>query len=243
MIVTKEWKKNSFNLSLDPSIELYDYDLDGIMYLSSIAQVRRYTHEEHLKLMSSAERIVFHNGLMHDFPLFKRMWPTWNYSSCDDTFVMSSLFNPDRPPPLGSKKPHSIEAWGLRFGMRKPEHEDWSRFTALMLHRCIEDVKICERTYEALLIESKGWDWNKSLRLEYMMASIQAQQEMNGVLFDKEKAEGLLVQIDKEMEDIEREVTMKIPPVIKPMGATVSKPFKKDGTYTKQVEDFLLNEY
>lgn len=238
MIVTFDIHTLEYILSLREP--LLQYDLDGIILLTGVSNYKLITIEEHLDLLSTADRVVFHNGLMHDFPLFKRLYHTWQYpKSVDDTFIMSSLFNPDREAPPGSKKPHSIEAWGIRFGMKKVGYDQWDTFTALMLLRCIEDVKIGIKTYEALRIESKGWDWSRSLQLEYMMAKIQAQQEMNGVLFDTEKAYQILESIDKEVEEIDTVVIAQIPKRVVPVGAEVAKPFKKNGEYTKQVEDWI----
>ena len=42
------------------------------------------------------------------------------------------------------------------FGVPKPKHEDWSKFSPEMLHRCREDVKINVLVYEALLKELEG---------------------------------------------------------------------------------------
>jgi hypothetical protein len=244
MIVTYCVEEKHWTVSIEEGVELLQYDLDGVLLLSGISN---YTvikgYEEHLAHISKADKVVFHNGIMHDFPLFSKLCPSWKgCRSVDDTFIMSSLFNPDRLAPTGSTKPHSIEAWGMRYGRKKVKNEDWSRFTGLMLHRCIEDVIIGMRTYEALRIEAKGWDWSRSLQLEYMIAGIQAEQEMNGVLFDVEGAHRLIDLIDKEVEEIDSTLLAAIPQRVERVGAVVSKPFKINGQYTKQVEDWVYEE-
>jgi hypothetical protein len=237
MIVTCTIDTKHWFISLDQPLD--SYDLESILLITGITNYRVIIgHEEHLKYMQE-NKIVFHNGIMHDFPLFRKLYPWWEEREKDDTFIMSSLFNPDREAPVGSKKPHSIEAWGIRFGQKKVEYDQWERQTGLMLLRCIEDVKIGHRTYDHLRIESKGWDWSRSLQLEYMMGKIQAQQEMNGVLFDVDKAQDILNQIDKEVSEIDTVVLEQIPKRIVPVGAEVAKPFKKNGEYTKQVEDWI----
>jgi hypothetical protein len=55
----------------------------------------------------------------------------------------------------GHAKPHSIEAWGERFGIKKPEHEDWSQFSEEMLYRNGEDVRINVKLFE--LLQKKGF--------------------------------------------------------------------------------------
>jgi hypothetical protein len=237
MVVTYNVESKGWIISLDQPIS--DYDMEGICLITGVSSPQVFIgHEEHLMIMKQ-HKLVFHNGIMHDFPLIRKLYPWWKEGEKDDTFIMSSLFNPDREAPTGSKKPHSIEAWGIRFGQRKVVYDQWDRQTALMLIRCIEDVKIGHRTYDHLRIESKGWDWSRSLQLEYMMGKIQAQQEMNGVTFDVDKAHTILSQIDEEVATIDTVVLEQIPRRVVSVGAEVSKPFKKNGTYTKQVEDWM----
>jgi hypothetical protein len=73
-----------------------------------------------------------------------------------DTLILSRLLSPDRKSPPGWKgkpAPHSVEAWGMRFGRPKPGHEDWSKFSPEMLHRCTEDTLITEMILYELLKE------------------------------------------------------------------------------------------
>lgn len=108
-------------------------------------------------LLSEAELIIMHNGVDFDREVIKlildyeipleKMW---------DTLIWSKLLYPDRKVPKGWRgppAPHSIEAWGMRFGRKKPEHEDWSRFSTEMLYRCDEDREIGKRVYFHLLKE------------------------------------------------------------------------------------------
>lgn len=76
---------------------------------------------------------------------WSKYFPYWMM----DTYVMSTLLNPDRKPPpqayalgAGAVGPHSIAAHGIRMGRYKPENEDWSKLTDHMLHRVGEDVEI-----------------------------------------------------------------------------------------------------
>ena len=58
-----------------------------------------------------------------------------------DTLCMSKLFDPERPS-------HSLDSYGKQFNRFKPVHEDWSRYSPEMLHRCTEDVEINSMLYE-----------------------------------------------------------------------------------------------
>ena len=53
--------------------------------------------------------------------------------------------------PVISRKPHSIEAWGVRFGLYKPEMEQWDVFTPEMMQRCERDVEIGYLTLKYLM--------------------------------------------------------------------------------------------
>jgi DNA polymerase I len=95
------------------------------------------TLETGLRFLQEAEVIVGHNILKHDIPLFQKLYPWFKPKGTQlDTLILSQLLYPDR---VGG---HSIEAWGERFNRKKPQHEDWSKFTPEMLHRCVEDTEI-----------------------------------------------------------------------------------------------------
>lgn len=118
-----------------------------------------YLVEELPEVLDEYDNIVMHNGLEYDRVLIKR---ALDYSipleRITDTYILSGLLNPDRKVPegwIGFPKPHSVEAWAMRFGKKKVEHEDWSRFSPEMLHRCVEDVLIQEQILYALNKEAE----------------------------------------------------------------------------------------
>ena len=76
---------------------------------------------------------------------------------------------------------------------------------------------------------------------KYEIARIHAIQEANGVGFDLPKAVSLHAKIAAEIATIEAIVTTQIPKRVVQVGSTVEKPFKKDGTLTKKVQEWLLN--
>jgi DNA polymerase I-like protein with 3'-5' exonuclease and polymerase domains len=153
---------------------------------------------------------------------------------CIDTFVMSSLFYPDR-------EGHSVEYYGSKLGLGKISHTDWSKFSKDMLVYCIRDVDILYNIYIYLVEESKDWDWSTSLKLESGIADLMSKQEYYGIMFNTNKAEKLLADISKEIEDIENKAYTEIPKYASQVGAEIKKPFKKDGSYTKQTEDWLCS--
>jgi len=98
----------------------------------------------------SGNVVVFHNGSGYDMPLLNKIYGAEKCKNIVmlDSLKMSQMMFPDIK---GHSKPHSIEAWGNRFGIKKPEHEDWSRYTPEMLHRCVEDVKIGYKLIEYIV--------------------------------------------------------------------------------------------
>ncbi len=102
-----------------------------------------------LDALSLSDIIVAHNAIPHDLPLLKKLYG-WKYNGIVvDSLVFSRLLQPER---VGR---HSIEAWGERFGVPKPVHEDWSTYSPEMLHRCEQDVEINWLILEELLKESE----------------------------------------------------------------------------------------
>jgi len=113
--------------------------------------------------------VVAHNLLSADLEVFRRLLgidftvgpDTIMSKKCTfiDTFTLSKRLNPDRPMAYYKGKSvgqHGLKAFGVRLGILKPEVEDWvNQPIEVYLHRCEEDVKINEVTYEALLEESE----------------------------------------------------------------------------------------
>ena len=195
-------------------------------------QFRPHEIEQGLALLSSADQIIGHNICGYDVPLFGKLYSGWRHESLFDTFIVSSLVDPDRP------DGHSLGSYGKLFGRAKPVHEDWSQYSEAMLHRCTEDVHINLMLYRKLMNDIKGWDWGRSLELEHAIALIQAQQELNGVGFDLKRARATYAKINKEILAIEKELLDGLPMRIKQHLTTVNKPFLKSGKYSSQVTEW-----
>jgi hypothetical protein len=92
-----------------------------------------------------------HNGISYDRILLKTVLDiNIPINQVYDTLLLSRMLYPDLASPDGWKgkpKPHSLEAWGTRFGINKPTHEDWTQFSEEMLYRCHQDVLINEQLW------------------------------------------------------------------------------------------------
>jgi len=110
-----------------------------------------------LELLKESDELILHNGISYDMPLLEKLYDFKYDGIVTDTLIMSRLQWPDRPLPKGyvGKASHSVEAWGYRLGFHKPEHNDWSRYSPEMLHRCKEDVLGTEKIYNYLLKEQE----------------------------------------------------------------------------------------
>lgn len=101
--------------------------------------------------VSNAEVLVGQNIIDYDLPLMEKVLGIKYEGEIYDTFLMSMMLCPDRKKHPDCKKgPHSLENWGCIFGRHKPEHEDWSKYSDEMLHRCQEDTEITYLVWKQL---------------------------------------------------------------------------------------------
>lgn len=180
--------------------------------------------------------VAAHNCLNYDIPVLQKFYPWFKPARVDDTFILSSLFEPDR---LG----HGLESWGKQFGVAKPEHEDWTAYTPAMKVRNIADVQINNILWDHLNKERTcGWDWEQAIELEYSIAKVHVKQEDNGVGFNRRAAIDLKELIEAELQELTDYIVPRIPKIIKAKGEAVTRPFLMNGKYSKQVEDWRQGE-
>lgn len=128
--------------------------------------------------------------------------------------------------------PHGLEAWGVRVANLKVTIDDWRNLPLWKyIDRVWEDVLINEMVWTALMKEVSCKDnpddlrfvytdkpegikminWKNALRRGMLTDYLMIEQEMQGVVFDEEKARELLIIIDRMMKEIEDEVEPKLP--------------------------------
>lgn len=119
-----------------------------------------------LSFLDTVDILCMHNGVGYDIPLLRKLYDYEFKGQLIDTLLMSRIQRPKRKKPEGcTSGPHSVEAWGLRFGVPKPEHDEWRVFSDEMLHRCKVDVDIQEKIYRALVEEGKDEGWADAHKL------------------------------------------------------------------------------
>jgi len=171
--------------------------------------------------------LIGHNIIGFDIPFVLTSLLGVDVSSTRiyDTLVLSRLFNTNRhfaeiakiknsggvAPQAISKRPHSLEAWGIRTGLGKPDHTDWSVYSEAMLRRCKYDVEINSRTWKKLKSEANGFS-SDCISLEQDVTEIIFNQQKNGFYLDQAKALRLRADCKVICDRVEEDIQPDFPP-------------------------------
>ena len=127
---------------------------------------------------------------------------------------------------------HGLEAWGYRVANKKVQIDDWRNQPLwTYVDRVWEDVTINELVWTWLINEAtlKGEEdffvsdikkasglhqinWKNALRRNMLADYLMTLQEFQGVVFNKKRAEDLVVKIDEMMKELADEVEPRLPP-------------------------------
>ena len=169
MIITVDTEGNNLRPEADKMWCACAIDDDGCMYrfydgpeienqYQDYPLIIDQSLEKLLILLDEADEICMHNGIDYDKWLINKIFGyEIPLNKIIDTLVLSRHLDPQRKSPdgwTGKPAPHSVEAWGMRFGVHKKEHEDWSQFSPEMLIRCESDVIIQQKILKYLLEEA-----------------------------------------------------------------------------------------
>lgn len=181
-----------------------------------------------LLALYNADCIIGHNIISFDIELIKRFYPKWTYKSCIDTFILSSIFNPDR-------FSHSIESYSSG---RKVQISDWSCLTYEILDRCVIDVIVNTEIYHSFKDRISMDMWKNAIELEHQVAKNHVKQVEAGVDVDKERLLGTLGCLDAELEALRSLIEQDVPYRCIP-GAQYKKLFKKNGDLLSYVYKYF----
>lgn len=103
------------------------------------------------EFVNKADCLIGHNILGYDIPVLQDVIDIDHMTGrLVDTLVWSTVSRKWR-------HAHSVESYGEEYGIPKPKHEEWDKFSEEMLHRCREDVKIQHKIWRGLCQETEEW--------------------------------------------------------------------------------------
>lgn len=166
--------------------------------------------DEGVKMLAEADKIIGHNIINFDIPAIQKLYPDFQpeRSRVFDTLIYSRLTYPDLSDrdlvmvqtgkmPSKLRGSHGLAAWGYRLGVLKGEFAqstDWAEWTQEMQEYCEQDTEVTVALWKALSNKDLA---EAAIELEHGVAWIISEQTRHGFLFDKQKAEKLLVQLSQ----------------------------------------------
>jgi DNA polymerase-1 len=181
-----------------------------------------------LRRLAGADRLVFHHGLGYDLPAITKVYGDkypLDWRKVCDTLVLSRLGNPER------QGGHSLESWGerLEVPLAKVEHEDWTRWSFKMEHRCNTDARITLKVYKRLVGMYDAMP--EAVAIEHAVAHEVMKTIRRGFRLDVEHCQTLISTFLCEQEALKEEFRRLFPPVLVPKSR--SKPAKTLRTINK----------
>jgi len=151
-----------------------------------------------LSLIERADLCIGHNIYGYDLCVLQSLLGLSKEISSDtflDTFILSRLI--DYP-----RDGHSIEDYGVEFGIEKEKFNDWSRYSVELEERCIRDVDICHRIYSKYQHYINRISNSEAIRLEHSFQLVCNKLHENGFAFNSKDAEKLLTKEElKKLDD------------------------------------------
>ena len=191
-------------------------------------------------MLEEADVICGHNIIGYDNKCIKKLYPWWKpKGQIIDTLVISRVAFPDIKSsdfgrfrrgelPGGLIGSYSLEAWGYRMGEFKGDYgkqdNAWEVWTPEMTEYCVQDVHVTWKLYERLKRHRLA---QECFELEHQVATIIAQQEANGFLFDEQKAESLCAKLAVRRIELKEQLQQTFPAWYQQEGTKVFVP-KKD---------------
>lgn len=193
------------------------------------------------------------NGLGFDLKVLKKLYNYEYKGKYLDTVLLSRILWPDleniqykdeNGKLKTTRHPHSVEAWGLRFGLSKPVIEDYTKYTPNTLHRCREDVKIQVKLYDHIIERMRELSVSDpriknglplTASIEQRVWRIMEDAADRGWLFDLQKGYELCDELTNTLKGIDAKLSPVLPKKIIQVtknedGST--KAFKANGTMT-----------
>lgn len=129
------------------------------------------------------------------------------YTHCDiiDTFIISHMVD-------YSKRGHSIEAYGLQFGLEKVKFNDFKQWSQELEDYCIRDVEINFLVYKHFRKFLYNPQYSDAISLEHQFALVTNALTRNGFSFNTDKATVLLQRVERELAVLDKDILDAFPP-------------------------------
>lgn len=198
---------------------------------------------EFFTFLDECRLIIGHNILMYDVLVLEKLfnWKPKPHTKLVDTLIMSQVLNYKR---FGFG--HSLARWGIALGHKKPEHEDWSRYSPEMKFRCAEDVRINLEVYDKLISELKRKKQPDKIKLglkaEHGASRFVGRAQLHGWPFDIKKARALLQELEDKMVEIADDVEPQMGQKCKQYDRNPefkSPAWTANGNYAKRTSDWF----
>lgn len=162
-----------------------------------------------LQFAKLVETWIGHNWLEYDYPHLNRLLglsiPDVDVRSTD-TLILSRLVDYSR------EGGHSIEQYGLEFGLEKIQFNNFKEYSQEMEDYCVRDVQICEKVYRKFIPFTSKTENQSAIRLEHSFQLVVNSLHNNGFAFNSKRARTLLDQVTKELELLDKEILNAFPP-------------------------------
>lgn len=152
--------------------------------------------------------LIGHNLLGYDWPILCTLLELDSKAllgSVIDTLVISKLVD-------YSRDGHSIEDYGLEFGLEKGKFTDFSKFTPEMEEYCVRDVDICHKIYTKYSRYINNPDHRSSIDLEQWFQSVVNSLHDTGFCFNATRARNLLDKVTAELKELDDDILEAFPP-------------------------------
>lgn len=158
--------------------------------------------ERFLTFADQVERWIGHNWMGYDYPVLHNLLGLDVSSIADkscDTLILSKLI--DYP-----RKGHSIENYGLEFGIEKIKFNDFKKYSTEMEEYCIRDVEICHKVYLKYLKYILKEEHKASILIEHKFQLVVNTLSTNGFSFNVLKATKLLSNVVSQLEELDNKI-------------------------------------
>jgi DNA polymerase I len=161
-----------------------------------------------LAFASRCSLFIGHNWLGYDYPSLNRLGLIQISSIVDlscDTLILSKLID-------YSRKGHSIEDYGVEFGIEKGKFTDFSKYSKEMEDYCVRDVDICHRIYSKYARYINNPAHHPSILLEHKFQLVVNALHDSGFSFNSQKAQSLLSKVETELAALDKDILEAFPP-------------------------------